>query len=85
MACFFNILSAWLSPCQIKRREALGPDGLPVVGLFVPECKPDGAFEPVQCHHHDNGDMICWCVDSQGVEVVGSRQRPGVRPYCGEW
>lgn len=41
------------------------------ISLFVPSCKPDGSFEPVQCH-----DMSgkCWCVDKNGNELAGTHQ-----------
>eukprot|EP00066_Takifugu_rubripes_P014219 XP_011603485.1 PREDICTED: thyroglobulin [Takifugu rubripes] len=35
---------------------------------FLPRCTPSGAFQEIQC---DSGE--CWCVDSQGHEVLGSR------------
>ncbi|XP_031563407.1 thyroglobulin-like [Actinia tenebrosa] len=78
-------LLAWLTPCQIQRRQAMGNDGTPVVGLFVPECKPSGAYEPVQCHTDPvSTEKTCWCVNSHGIEVEDSRRRPGIRPFCGE-
>ncbi|XP_048214590.1 thyroglobulin [Perognathus longimembris pacificus] len=44
--------------------------------LFVPSCTTDGSYEDVQCFAGE-----CWCVDSQGKEVSGSRVRGG-RPRC---
>lgn len=35
---------------------------------FLPRCTSSGAFQEIQC---DSGQ--CWCVDSQGHEVLGSR------------
>lgn len=35
---------------------------------FLPRCTPSGAFQEIQCHAGE-----CWCVDSQGDEVLGSR------------
>lgn len=35
--------------------------------MFVPQCAPGGAFQPVQC-----GRGRCWCVDPQGRELLGS-------------
>ncbi|KAM4865279.1 thyroglobulin [Thomomys bottae] len=44
--------------------------------LFVPSCTTDGSYEDVQCFAGE-----CWCVDSQGKELSGSRVR-GRRPRC---
>ncbi|XP_048580501.1 thyroglobulin isoform X2 [Nematostella vectensis] len=74
-------LLAWLTPCQIQRRSALGLDGIPVVGRFFPECKADGSFTSLQC---DPAKRVCWCVTSRGIEVPGTRGMPGERPYCGK-
>jgi len=84
IVCFFSIVSlfsfvAWLSPCQIQRRQALGLRGVPVVGLHLPECKEDGGYSAVQCHMTSG---YCWCVDELGNEVQGSRKNG--RPSCGE-
>nr|XP_021510792.1 thyroglobulin [Meriones unguiculatus] len=44
--------------------------------LFVPSCTAEGSYEDIQCYAGD-----CWCVDSQGKELDGSRVRGG-RPRC---
>ncbi|XP_055482670.1 thyroglobulin isoform X1 [Psammomys obesus] len=44
--------------------------------LFVPSCTGEGSYEDIQCYAGD-----CWCVDSQGKELDGSRVRGG-RPRC---
>ncbi|XP_065814204.1 thyroglobulin [Labrus bergylta] len=44
--------------------------------IFVPSCTPSGGFQEVQCRGAE-----CWCVDSQGQEVDGSRSASG-RPRC---
>ncbi|XP_041650249.1 thyroglobulin [Cheilinus undulatus] len=43
---------------------------------FIPSCSPSGGFQEVQCQGAE-----CWCVDSQGQEVEGSRTT-GRRPRC---
>ncbi|KAK7878955.1 hypothetical protein WMY93_034201, partial [Mugilogobius chulae] len=43
--------------------------------LFVPRCTSSGSFSPVQCE-----DDECWCVESDGREVEGSRVKG--RPRC---
>ncbi|XP_041941809.1 thyroglobulin [Alosa sapidissima] len=44
--------------------------------LYVPQCDQHGQFEEVQCTGSE-----CWCVDSRGQEVKGSRTL-GSRPRC---
>ncbi|XP_055968176.1 thyroglobulin [Sorex fumeus] len=44
--------------------------------LFVPSCSEDGRYEDIQCFAGE-----CWCVDSRGQELPGSRLR-GSRPRC---
>lgn len=44
--------------------------------LYVPQCDEQGQFEEVQCAGQE-----CWCVDSLGREVKGSRVA-GSRPRC---
>ncbi|XP_043107714.1 LOW QUALITY PROTEIN: nidogen-1-like [Puntigrus tetrazona] len=52
----------------------------PAVGQYVPSCDAYGAYEPLQCHASIGQ---CWCVDSAGLEVPGSRTGPGgAAPMC---
>lgn len=44
--------------------------------LFVPSCTKDGSYEEVQCFAGE-----CWCVDSWGQELSGSRLQ-GRKPRC---
>ncbi|XP_076846647.1 thyroglobulin isoform X2 [Brachyhypopomus gauderio] len=44
--------------------------------LYVPQCTEDGRYQDVQCQ-----GLECWCVDSEGLEVMGSRSS-GSRPRC---
>ncbi|XP_049710027.1 thyroglobulin isoform X2 [Elephas maximus indicus] len=48
----------------------------PSTKLFVPSCTAEGSYENVQCSAGE-----CWCVDSQGKELFGSRVRGG-QPRC---
>ncbi|EDO40373.1 predicted protein, partial [Nematostella vectensis] len=43
-----------------------------VTGLWVPDCRPDGSYESVQCHALSG---YCWCVDRSGHELFGTRVR----------
>ena len=49
------------------------------IGRFVPQCKPDGRFEEVQC---GAGWKYCWCVDSAGTELPGTKTEGW--PTCGK-
>ncbi|XP_004580794.2 thyroglobulin [Ochotona princeps] len=44
--------------------------------LFVPSCTTEGSYEDVQCFSGE-----CWCVDSWGKELPGSRVTGG-QPRC---
>ncbi|XP_016815375.4 thyroglobulin isoform X3 [Pan troglodytes] len=44
--------------------------------LFVPSCTTEGSYEDVQCFAGE-----CWCVNSWGKELPGSRVRGG-QPRC---
>ena len=47
---------------------------------FTPTCTATGAYESVQCHPVSRE---CWCVNNQGVEVIGTRVGPGGdKPVC---
>lgn len=44
--------------------------------LYVPQCTEDGQYQEIQCQSSE-----CWCVDSNGLEVMDSRST-GSRPRC---
>ncbi|XP_056331806.1 thyroglobulin [Danio aesculapii] len=44
--------------------------------LYLPQCTADGLYQDIQCQGSE-----CWCVDSRGLEVPGSRTT-GSRPRC---
>ncbi|EDO26317.1 predicted protein, partial [Nematostella vectensis] len=63
-----------MTDCQTKRAAALqgSQGGLQPVGRFLPSCDVKGAYEKVQCW----GSIgFCWCVDSSGNEIKGTRVR----------
>ncbi|CAI5764837.1 nidogennidogen-2 [Podarcis lilfordi] len=46
----------------------------------VPECDDQGNYRPLQCH---SSTGYCWCVDTDGKEIPGSRVPPSTsRPTC---
>ena len=44
---------------------------------FVPRCRTDGSYAPVQCME----DSGCWCSDSQGKPIPNTTTRNG-KPNC---
>ncbi|XP_069493571.1 nidogen-2 [Ambystoma mexicanum] len=71
--------------CQQQRDQlqaGFGPRGpRPPVGAHVPQCDSEGNYTPQQCHG-STGE--CWCVDTNGREIAGTRTRPGSPPHrCG--
>uniref|UniRef100_A0A670JRN4 Thyroglobulin n=1 Tax=Podarcis muralis TaxID=64176 RepID=A0A670JRN4_PODMU len=55
-----------LRPCELRRAKAFQE------ASYIPQCLDSGDFDPIQC---DSGLGQCWCVDSEGMEVYGTRQR----------
>ncbi|XP_014909284.1 nidogen-2 isoform X5 [Poecilia latipinna] len=74
--CRFEEPEAPKTHCQRHRDsvQTTGPDGLPVVGAYVPQCDEIGSYLPQQCH---GSTGYCWCVDSRGQERAGTRTGPG--------
>ncbi|NXT77064.1 THYG protein, partial [Zapornia atra] len=62
------------SKCEVERYAALRYQH-----AYVPSCDADGAYTPAQCQQGGQ----CWCVDSKGQEVQGTKRR-GQPPACGE-
>lgn len=60
-----------LTPCQARQKLSTG-----LLGEFVPKCKSDGSFEPIQSH-----EGYFWCVDTDGKEVNGTRKHLQ-KPTC---
>ncbi|XP_047211324.1 nidogen-2 isoform X2 [Girardinichthys multiradiatus] len=54
--------------------QTTGPDGLPLLGAYVPQCDENGLYLPQQCH---GSTGHCWCVDGRGQERAGTRTPPG--------
>ena len=68
----FVLPSKGLTPCQARRKLSKG-----LLGEFVPKCKADGSYEPLQSH-----EGYSWCVDEDGKEINGTRMR-FKQPTCG--
>uniref|UniRef100_A0A3P9NKU8 Nidogen 2 n=1 Tax=Poecilia reticulata TaxID=8081 RepID=A0A3P9NKU8_POERE len=54
--------------------QTTGPDGLPLLGAYVPQCDENGLYVPQQCH---GSTGYCWCVDDRGQELPETRTAPG--------
>lgn len=61
------------SKCEVERYAAVRYQH-----AYVPSCDPDGGYTPVQCQQGGQ----CWCVDTKGREVQGTKRR-GQPPACG--
>ena len=77
----FSILVPEVTACQEAVEKALQTSASPE--RFVPRCKEDGRFEEVQCSEIAGE---CWCVDSLGVELLGTRSQEFITcPGMGKW
>ncbi|OXB72825.1 UNVERIFIED_CONTAM: hypothetical protein H355_011349 [Colinus virginianus] len=75
--------SQQLTPCEHERLypRAVPPGPSPVGNGHVPQCDEQGGYRPLQCH---GSTGHCWCVDSAGQEIAGTRTAPGsTPPRCG--
>ena len=61
------------SPCEKQRVAALQESS----DTFVPYCRPDGSFDPIQCQ-----GLMCYCVDSDGKTIEGTDKPRPTRPDC---
>uniref|UniRef100_A0A3Q2CM74 Nidogen 2a (osteonidogen) n=1 Tax=Cyprinodon variegatus TaxID=28743 RepID=A0A3Q2CM74_CYPVA len=57
--------------------QTSGPDGLPPLGAYVPQCDESGQYLPQQCQPSTG---YCWCVNKDGEEREGTRTPPGTQP-----
>ncbi|XP_004697442.1 thyroglobulin [Echinops telfairi] len=62
-----------LSSCQLQRQRVLLSGYVnSTTTTYLPQCQDSGDYSPVQC---DLWQLQCWCVDAEGMEVYGTRQR----------
>ncbi|KAH9633705.1 hypothetical protein HF086_009039 [Spodoptera exigua] len=55
---------------QTASLHTAAESGSPPAWTWIPKCKEDGAYEPIQCR---GSDKACWCVDTAGNEILGTR------------
>jgi hypothetical protein len=60
---------ARMTPCQLELSQVSASTRM---GQFRPSCEADGSYSSKQCH---GSTGYCWCVDSEGEEVKGTRTR----------
>ncbi|KAF2976319.1 hypothetical protein EK904_011311, partial [Melospiza melodia maxima] len=62
-----------LSFCQLQKQRILVSRYINGSSIsYIPQCLDSGAFDQVQC---DTELGQCWCVDPEGMEIYGTRQR----------
>ena len=71
----FVVFFTGVTKCQKEYLDATS--GPPLLGRFVPTCRADGSYAPVQCH---GSTGFCWCVTKDGKEIPNTRIRG--RPKC---
>uniref|UniRef100_A0A8C0WJV7 Thyroglobulin n=1 Tax=Castor canadensis TaxID=51338 RepID=A0A8C0WJV7_CASCN len=63
---------ACLSFCQLHKQQILLSGYInSTTTSYLPQCQDSGDYAPVQC---DLWQGQCWCVDTEGMEVYGTRQ-----------
>ncbi|KAK9403011.1 thyroglobulin [Crotalus adamanteus] len=74
--CFTNkalTSSFGLSFCQLQKQQILVSRYInSSETAYIPQCLDSGDFDPVQC---DLALVQCWCVDGEGMEIYGTRQK----------
>ncbi|XP_038664387.1 thyroglobulin [Scyliorhinus canicula] len=65
-------VTACLSFCQLHRQQVLVSGYVNSSSTsYIPQCTQTGDYKAVQC---DTDPGQCWCVDSVGMEIYGTRQ-----------
>ncbi|XP_056108575.1 CD74 molecule, major histocompatibility complex, class II invariant chain a [Rhinichthys klamathensis goyatoka] len=65
------------SAVEVESKCELDSEGQVRPGYFKPQCDEQGNYKPMQCWHSTG---YCWCVDTDGKEISGTRMRG--RPQC---
>lgn len=70
-----NLFNTGLTKCQKEYAKATSEPHL--VGSFIPHCRQDGSFSPMQCHASTG---FCWCVTQDGKKIPKTETRG--HPNC---
>ena len=65
-----------VTKCQLAHVEA----GFVRDGEYTPQCTETGEYEKMQCLKGNVGE--CWCVNENGEELAGTRQKGRGKPDC---
>ena len=71
---FIEFYSA--TKCQLAYAES----GPLIDGEYIPTCTDTGEYEKMQCLYGNVGE--CWCVNENGEELAGTRQKDLGIPDC---
>lgn len=69
--CFFVLDGKNISKCQYDQLVVLSQPEID--DMFTPQCNQDGSYKPIQCYEKKNVGKWCWCVDENGLEIIGSK------------
>ncbi|XP_078355343.1 equistatin-like, partial [Oculina patagonica] len=76
--CSEEALSRQPTECQERRQDALNFRGNDVkVNRDVPQCKPDGSYDDIQC---SAASGTCWCVYYNNMQIL--RTETQGKPSC---
>ncbi|XP_026534330.1 thyroglobulin, partial [Notechis scutatus] len=71
-----------LSFCQLQKQQILVSRYInSSETAYIPQCLDSGDFDPIQC---DLAVEQCWCVDGEGMEIYGTRQKGKPRQCPGQ-
>ena len=73
---YFLIQFCSATPCQLAYVEADSERD----GEYIPQCTEIGEYEKIQCLNGNVGE--CWCVNEDGEELAGTRQKGKGKPDC---
>ena len=81
LACYFYCFYFFIefysaTKCQLAYAES----GSLKDGKYIPKCTETGAYEKMQCLYGNVGE--CWCVNEDGEELAGTRQKGKGKPDC---
>ena len=77
LSSFYFLIQLYsATPCQLAYVEADSERD----GEYIPQCTETGEYEKMQCLNGNVGE--CWCVNEDGEELAGTRQKGKGKPDC---